>query len=233
MSTETTIYLNLRQRLTSGGFPHGEKLRPEILRKEFNCSANTIREALLRLSTVGLVEFQEQRGFRVPELSDSLQHELTHMRILLECEGACLSIRQGGVAWEARLSAAHHKLSHIESRVRLSGGEVGPLITLWSTAEQEFHETLIDGCGLDVLRQTHLVVYHRFRQQLITSDREFIYIPENIEQHKMILDAALDRDEDAVRERIQDHLSRNLMHPLPITTASKKPLAKSIANLAT
>lgn len=228
MSAETTIYLNLRQQLTSGGFPHGDKLRPDVLREVYNCSANTIREALLRLSTVGLVDFQEQRGFRVPDLCNKLQHELTHMRILLESEGACLSIRLGGVAWEARLSAAHHKLSHIESRVRRSGGDVAPLISLWSAAEQEFHETLIDGCGLDVLRQTHLVVYHRFRQQLITTDREFIYIPENIEQHKMILDAALDRDEAALRSRIHDHLFRNLTHPLPTAAPLQKPLANLV-----
>ena len=43
--------------------------------------------------------------------------ELTHMRVLLEGEGTVLSIRKGGVPWEARLTAAHHQLSHIEKRI--------------------------------------------------------------------------------------------------------------------
>ena len=58
--------------------------------------ASTVREALFRLSAQGLVNFQEQRGFRVPEKSPVLLAELTHVRILLEAEGAALSIRNGG-----------------------------------------------------------------------------------------------------------------------------------------
>ena len=108
MDDESDIYEGLRLRVTSGGLTPNTKLKPSVLRHDYNCSASTIREALFRLSTVGLVSFQEQRGFRVPIPTDQAQHELTHLRILLECEGACLSIRQGGIDWESRLTAAHH-----------------------------------------------------------------------------------------------------------------------------
>ncbi|MDE2632288.1 MAG: GntR family transcriptional regulator [Paracoccaceae bacterium] len=214
MVEETDVYKLLHQRLVAGGFVADLKLQPEQLRKDYNCSASTIREALFRLSTVGVVTFKEQRGFRVPQVSRVVQHELTHMRILLECEGACLSIRLGGVAWEARLSAAHHKLSHIEMRAR-SKAELEPLFDLWSTAEQEFHETLIDACGSLTLKRTHSIIYQQFRQQLINADSDTIYVPENILQHQGILEAALDRDEDLLRRLIHDHLSRNLAQPLP------------------
>ncbi|HAB37221.1 MAG TPA: GntR family transcriptional regulator, partial [Rhodobacteraceae bacterium] len=49
--------------MITNGFEHGQKIRAEHLRKEFGCSASTVREALFRLSTLGLVQFQEQRGF--------------------------------------------------------------------------------------------------------------------------------------------------------------------------
>ena len=117
MDDENDIYEGLRLRVTSGGLTPNTKLKPSVLRHDYNCSASTIREALFRLSTVGLVSFQEQRGFRVPIPTDQAQHELTHLRILLECEGACLSLRQGGIDWESQLTAAHHKLSHIEKRL--------------------------------------------------------------------------------------------------------------------
>ena len=216
-SDQNDIYEQLHQRLVTGGFTSGIKLRPEHLRLQYHCSASTIRESLFRLSSVGLVNFQEQRGFRVPDASNVVQHELTHMRILLESEGACLSIRLGGVAWEARLSAAHHKLSHIETRAR-SAKELEPLVDFWSTAEQEFHETLIDACGSSVLKRSHAVIYQQFRQQLINSEKEQMYVPENITQHQGILAAALDRDEELVRSRIHDHLARNLSRPLPQRT---------------
>jgi len=214
MASNRSVFDQLRDRVVNGGFEPGQRLRPQTLGKDYDCSAAMVREILFRLSTVGLVDYHEQRGFHVPEQSAELQHDLTQFRILLECEGACLSIRQGGIAWEARLSAAHHKLSHIESQVR-AGRNSPELLTLWTGAEQEFHQTLIDSCGSEVLKKTHADVYMRFRQQLITSDKEFVFVPENIEQHRGILEAALAHDEGLIRERIRSHLSRNLLHPLP------------------
>ncbi len=203
----------LREALITGTFEHGSKIKVDPLRKLLGCSASTIRELLFRLSTENLVEFQEQRGFRMPPRSPEVQHQLTQFRIMLECEGTVLSIRLGGVSWEARLSAAHHKLSHIETRVRDSNDPT-PLIPIWTAAEQEFHETLIEACNNAYLKSTHLRIYRQFRQQLITADRTFRFVPENIAQHQAILNAALDRNEDAVKAAITDHLSRNLTAPL-------------------
>lgn len=211
---DADIFDDMRHRLITGEFGYGTKLRAEKLRTDYNCSASTVREVLFRLSTLGLVEFQEQRGFRAPEQSFERQHDLTHMRIMLESEGACLSIRLGGVEWEAQLSAAHHKLSHIEMRVR-SSGDVIPLVNLWSRAEQEFHETLIRACGSPLLLRTHSTIYQQFRQQLVSAETNYGYFPENIQEHRGILDAALERNEDLVRQRIHNHLARNLLYPLP------------------
>ncbi|SDL24755.1 GntR family transcriptional regulator [Aliiruegeria lutimaris] len=212
METEG-LFERMRDRVVSGEFAPGQRLRAEQLRSEYGVSATTMREILLRLSTLGLVDFQEQRGFRLPELSVQLRNELTQFRVILESEGASLSIRNGSVEWEARLSAAHHALGHIESRVHV--GEPSPeLLSLWVRAELDFHRTLIDGCGNEVLKQTHLAVYYRFRQQLITSDSGFYWVPKNIEQHKGIVDAALDKDEALVRRLIREHLLRNLTDPV-------------------
>jgi DNA-binding GntR family transcriptional regulator len=214
MSDENEIYIALRERLVNGGFAPNVKLKPNEIRLYYKCSASTIRETLFRLSTEGLVSFQEQRGFRVPQPSAQLQHELTHLRIVLECEGASLSIRLGGLEWEARLTAAHHKLSHIEGRV-WSSEDLKPFLSLWTRAEQEFHETLISACDSQVLKATHGILYQRFRQQLINTDKKYVFIRENIEEHQGILDAALARDEGLIKQGIYDHLSRNFRKPMP------------------
>jgi DNA-binding GntR family transcriptional regulator len=203
------LYADLQHRLISNGFAHGEKLRTEQLKQDYGCSASTVREALFRLSTEGLVDFQEQRGFRVPEKSPLLLGELTHVRILLEAEGCVLSIRHGGVAWEARLTAAHHQLSHIEKRIHASN-DPSPLVDLWFQAELEFHQTLIADCQSDTLKAMHLRTYQRFRQQLMVADRCFDFISKNIEQHHDIMVAALDGDEALTRQKIHDHLARHL-----------------------
>lgn len=209
MAYDTDMYRDLEKRLTTNEFLHGAKLRAEILREEFGCSASSVREVLLRLSTQGLVNFREQRGFRVPERSSQKLIELTHVRILLEGEGAVLSIRQGGVAWEARLTAAHHKLSYLEKRIHTLG-DPSDLVDIWFSSENEFHQTLISACGSSILKQMHSLIYAQFRQQLMEADRQFDFISDNIKHHYDILEAALAADETLTRQKIHDHLARHL-----------------------
>lgn len=210
MPQDKDIYEILRDRVVTNVYLHGTKLRSEHLRLDLGCSASTVREALFRLSTEGLVSFQEQRGFRVPIYSGKLLHDLTHFRILLEGEGTCMSIRKGGVAWEARLTAAHHQLSHIETRIH-AAQDPEPLALLWFNAEREFHQTLISACDSETLKAAHLRVYTRFRQQLMSEDRDFHFISKNIEHHYDVLQAALAGDEDATKQKINDHLARHLV----------------------
>ncbi|MEL7130861.1 MAG: GntR family transcriptional regulator [Pseudomonadota bacterium] len=218
MPYDTDIFDTLRYRLMTNGFDHGQKVRAEHLRKEFGCSASTIREVLFRLSTLGLVEFQEQRGFRVPERSRQVIHELTHLRVLLEAEGTVMSIRRGGVAWEARLTAAHHQLSHLEMRLN-TAADRSPFVDLWFGAEAQFHETLISACGSQTLIGAHFQVYCRFRQQLMVEDRNFDFISNNIRHHQQILDAAMAGDEALTRQKIHDHLDRHLIANEPAELA--------------
>ncbi len=197
------------------------KLRAEVLRKDYGCAASTVRESLLRLSAVGLVEFQEQRGFRMPGRSLEKQDDITRMRIMLESEGACASIINGGVGWEARLTAAHHKLSHIESRMSALG-MVDELPRLWSEAELEFHQTLISACGSDVLIEMHLIVYNRYRQIRIEADKMLTDLAANIKEHNNILEAAVKGDPGLMRRRIHEHFSRHL---IPEQTSDKISVA--------
>lgn len=208
MTQDANIYETLHDQLITNCFAHGTKLRAEQLRIDLGCSASTVREALFRLSTVGLVSFQEQRGFRVPERSVQLMVELTHLRVMLEGEGAALSMQHGGVAWEAQLAAAHHQLSHIETRIHDST-DASNLVSLWARAERGFHETLISACGSETLKSMHAQIYARFRQQLMAADRSFEFISDNIRHHQQILEAALSGDAAVTRAKITDHLARH------------------------
>ena len=131
MKAETPdIYDDLQRKLMDAVFMPGEKLKPADLQGEYGCSPNTIRDVLLRLAKVGLVEFEMQRGFRACMSSPERRHDVTQFRILLEQEGARLSMLQGGLPWEARLTASHHKLRHIETQIvreSLQDGGIEPM----------------------------------------------------------------------------------------------------------
>lgn len=206
------IYQDLQRKLVTASLKPGQKLKPASLQGEYGCSANTIRDVLLRLAKVGLVDFEMQRGFRARMSSPEHRHDVTQFRILLEQEGARLSMLRGGLPWEARLTATHHKLRHIETQiVRESLQDM--YVTLWSDAEFEFHETLISACGSPILRETYANIYFQFRQQMVHLERDFgsDYFQAIIKEHQAILDAALARDIGGCQKAIYEHLERNLL----------------------
>lgn len=203
------IYEDLRNRLITAGFKPGEKLKSEALRLNYKCAASTIREVLFRLSCKGFVDFQEQRGFRVPFTSKEALHDLTQMRIILETQGVKLSVANSTIEWQAKLSAAHHKLAHIES-VMWKSDNVQPHVGIWNDAEWEFHDTLIMNCGSEILRATHKNIYARFRQHLVSGLNYFGFREKNVREHAGILEAVLASDAELCAKRIHDHLMINL-----------------------
>ena len=208
------IYADLRAKLGAGELPPGIKLKPADLQGEYGCSANTVRDVLMRLSNVGLVEFQLQRGFRATESTLHRRSDVARFRLLLEREGAAESMRLGGVGWEAQLAAAHQKLLHIERQIQTEGDLI-PFKRLWNEAEWEFHETLISACASPLLIETFSRVYLQFRQQNFGQHRDFgaNFFETIVAEHQAIVDAALARDRTACQHAIHAHLKRNILPP--------------------
>ncbi|MFO6463075.1 GntR family transcriptional regulator [Jannaschia sp. KMU-145] len=206
------IYAELQHRLLTGGFVPGDKIMSGPLAQEFGCSANTVRDVLLQLSKVGLVDFAIQRGFRARQVSRERRSDIARFRVLLEQEGAVRSMRNGGLTWEARLTAAHHSLVHIENQIARAG-DGAPIVGIWSDAELTFHRTLISECALPPLIETFESVYMQFRQQMVGLENNCVpdYFHQIIAHHQLIMDAALSGDEARLRREIEHHQARHFL----------------------
>lgn len=201
-----SIYELIRARLAAGDFTPGQRLKPDALRADYGCSASTLREVLFRLSCSGNVDFEEQRGFRVPMASMERLMEVRHLRIMLESEAASLSISRGDMEWEARLNAAHHKLAHIEVKMR-HPQQLNQHIAIWTKFDWEFHETLISACGSKLLIETLHGLFFQYRQQLTGLVANYGFRRGTVDEHKAILDAALERDPERCAKAIQNHFA--------------------------
>ena len=199
------IYDELRTRLVTADFSPTDKMKSETLGKEYNCAASTMREILFRLSFDGFLEFEEQKGFRVPELKLEAMKELMQMRILLEREGVRLSVENGGLEWESGVIAAHHKLAHIE-KTFMNIDNLKPYLIIWNDAERHFHESLISACGSALLIAMYRNIYDRFRQHLTARQRQYDYRRKNISEHQAIVDAVVKRDVDLCGQQIEQHI---------------------------
>ena len=199
-----SIYDDISGRLAAGEFPAGARLKADDLSKDYGVSASAMREVLFRLSYGGFAVFEEQRGFRVPPASPRRLLEVRHLRILVETEGARLAIEQGDMEWEARLNAAHHKLAHIEVKMRESG-RLRDNIAIWTRFDWEFHDTLISASGSQLLRETLQGLFFKYRLLLVGVVPDYGFRSGTVSEHKAILDAALERNPERCAAAIRTH----------------------------
>lgn len=203
---QVSVYDSILTRLAGGDLAPGRKLKPEELRVDYGCSASTLREVLFRLACGGYVDFEEQRGFRVPPSSFERLLDLVRLRVLIESEAATLSIARGDMEWEARLNAAHHKLAHLEARMRRTD-VLSEHVLMWTRVDLEFHETLASACGSDLMQEILHSLFYRYRQQLVGLVHDYGFREGIVEEHKAILDAALARDPARCAAAIRRHFA--------------------------
>ncbi|WP_137177008.1 GntR family transcriptional regulator [Roseomonas sp. AR75] len=194
-------YRRIRADLIAGVLPPGERLRLDALRARYGASISTLREALSRLTAERLILAEGQRGFEVAPLSARDLREIAALRLLLEGHALEHAFRAGDVEWEARVVAAHHKLSQMEERLR--AGDAAALQP-WRRFDSQFHQTLISACGSRTLMATHAAVFDRYLryQNMTLGFRGAIAVAE----HQALRDCALRRDAPRARDVLTRHI---------------------------
>ncbi|TNM63365.1 GntR family transcriptional regulator [Aliirhizobium smilacinae] len=211
-----STYNRIRADIIFGRLHPGQKLKLDKLKDGYATSVSTLREILNRLSSEGLVTAEGQRGFEVATISVTDLKETAELRLLLETHALAQSFENGGVEWEARLVSAHHKLARME-QVMASGDT--SRAEDWKRYDWEFHQSLISACGSTLLMDTHSVVFDKYlRYQMVAlSYRGDVASNE----HQLLLDAALKRDQQVAKEVLARHIQGGVEHAL-----TRKPLAR-------
>src|SRR5260221_10901284 len=137
-------YHRLRADILSGSLPPDQKLKVEYLRRIFGIGASPIREALSLLTSDGLVERFDNRGFRVANASLADFDDLQQARCWLEDRALREAIAHGDRAWEEEIVLAQHRLVRTPRSLE-AGGEIltNPE---WEVLHKRFHMTLIAAC---------------------------------------------------------------------------------------
>ncbi len=210
-------YQVLKAAIVRCDFAPGQRLGVEELSQRFGFSNSPLREALNRLTQLGLVVALENRGFRVAPLTAEGVQDLTRVRLLVEVEALRDALRLGDDHWESRVVAAAHGLSLIESRM-----DPGPLSLNeeWSARHRDFHLTIYSGSTSPLLKSLvdglfdHAERYRRFSARYRDIDRS-----KNTE-HQSILNAVLARKEEKAITLLRKHISNT---ELNVTRALQQP----------
>jgi len=195
-------YTRLRQDIISGRLQPGQKLKIEVLRRDYDVGSSPIREALSLLTSDHFVERIDQRGFKVAAVSAAEFDELLRTRCWLEEKALRESIAHGDSSWEEQVVLAAYRLSRIP-RSETDDHFVSNIE--WEKRHKHFHMTLISAC-----RSSYLM---KFCDQLYDQNIRYRQVAGKVAypsrdiaaEHGAICDAALARDADLAAELLIAH----------------------------
>lgn len=198
------VRVQMRDDILKGSLTPGQRLKFPDLCERYDASVGAIREALAALTNQGLVRSAAHRGFTVTPVSLEDLRELTTARSLIEPQVLAMSVRNGGVEWEARIMAAHHVLRRAMPE-HLANDEPNPT---WVEAHEQFHEALFSACGnerlLDVVRHlgADAALYRRWFDTISDGRRDVAA------EHAALLDAAVSGDAELAARLLLEHIQR-------------------------
>lgn len=195
----------LRSRIISGQIPGGARLHVDALRREFDVSTSTVREALSRLLTFSLVVSQPNIGFSVAPLSRKDCVAVAHTRELLEIEAMREALSDRNDAWESALAGAYHLLAKADRKFILEGDvSAGPE---WRRRNHDFHEAMVATCQnryiMDFRRSLNFNS-ERYRAILPKVSQTATHVPE---QHRKLFEFAVDGKIEDCLAVMRDHIS--------------------------
>lgn len=215
------VLRRLREDIVSCILRPGEKLRFEALRTLYGVSYSTLREALSRLASEGLVIAEDQRGFYVATISEEDLLDITDARVLLERESIERSMERGSAEWKAGVIAAFHKLDRLED----SMGEELRTTPDWDVLHTQFHEALVSAAGSPTLNELRHLLFERARRYRRVSAIVRKQPRQKSNEHRMIMEAVLGGNVEVASDLMERHIreiAQNILqNGLLLTTMDK------------
>lgn len=187
----------LENAIVQGRFAPGERLDPEALAREFDCSRTPIREALYQLESSGLVKVAPKRGTFVSAWSPEELAE--RFEVMAEVEAACARLAA------RRMSPAElAQFQDIHARCR-DFAEAGD-VEAYYNANSQFHHCIYAGTHNAFLEQEasrlHAMLQPYRRMQLRVRGR----LGGSFHEHEAVVAAIQAGDAEAAGRALRDHV---------------------------
>ena len=114
------------------------------------------------------------------------------------------AIRLGDDAWEAAIVAAFHRLGLVEDA---TGRPLEGRVDEWELRNQDFHDALIAACPSRWLKHFRSILYHQHERYRRLSLSHGSTKRDVRAEHRAILSAVLQRDENRAAELIERHIA--------------------------
>jgi len=189
----------LRQRIFRRELEPGSWIDEVKLAQEYGISRTPLREALKVLAAEGLVTMKVRRGAYVTEVSESDMTDVYHLLALLESDAAAVVAARATDAELKELKQLHRELEGaIQDHER------------FFAVNERFHMRLLELASnrwrIQMVADLRKVMKLNRQHSLLKSGR----IEESLAEHRAVMDAIVQRDAEAARERMQRHFRSGL-----------------------
>lgn len=199
----------IRRDISFGVLRPDQKLKLADLRQSYGGSNHSMRETLRILSSEGVVEATNQRGFRVTSATEEDLRDILLVRLEVEKLGLTRSLERGDVVWESRVVAALHSVSRADAVVQDNPDDVTALE--WDEACRDISMTLISASGSPRLTEMAAQFYgqsRRFRLALLREGR--IDFGARAARRAALQNAIIARDEDHAIRILEEEIGADL-----------------------
>lgn len=210
------ISRQLERAILSGEFAEGDFLPAERrLSEQYGVSRSVIREALGRLTSLGLVESRHGSGSRVA-LPSARAISVGYERLLRNAEAGLEDLAVVRMTLETAivaLAAIHRTDSHL-TRLAATQTVLGnPRRSLIAhvKADAEFHSLLAEASGNRFFPVVLAPIHDRLTDSRLKTLKQYgAHIAH--EHHDKILEAVRERDPEAAAQAMREHLTVNSRH---------------------
>ena len=199
----------IRRDISFGVLRPDQKLKLADLRQAYGGSNHSMRETLRILSSEGVVEATNQRGFRVTSATEDDLRDILLVRLEVEKLGLKRSLERGDVAWESRVIAVLHSVSRADATVLKNPDDVTALE--WDEACRDLIMTLISASGSPRISDIAAQFYgqsRRFRLALLREGR--IDFAARAARRTELQNAIIARDEPRALGVLEDEIGADL-----------------------
>ncbi len=192
LSLSQTAAYWLRRDIVRGVFEPMERLTVDRLVKFYGIGHSPIREAIILLSSSGLVIHEHQKGYRVAPVSLSDYDDVRDGYHRLYRLALDMALERGDQAWEEQLIVQLHRSSKVP-KVLLDGDPLER--ERWQLAYGQFHAKLLSGCGSPLIMQLIHDIGGRLERYVnLFADLESDRNRDHHAEHRAIVDAVIARD---------------------------------------
>jgi GntR family transcriptional regulator, carbon starvation induced regulator len=177
----------------------------------------------MRLEAEGLVELEQNKGFRVAEVSREKLIDLIRTRIEIESIALRWSLEKGDVEWEAELLSAFHRLSR---QTKIEPSKPDAISEAWSKEHTNFHSALVAACEAPTLLAIRARLFEQADRYVALSIMSSGPVRDDVGEHKQLMRAALNRDIDKTLNLNRAHITRTLEKVLASLADSKMAQAR-------